>query len=317
MPLDAAQRAAIVAFVDERRARGVTRDEACRLAGVSARSYNRWRLVLQRHGVRALSAKSSRPKRTRSPWKRREVAARIEHLRGSLPLGKEKLAVLLRREGITVSASTIGRVLTDLVARGRVTPCGHHRRLRQRHRRAIARAHARRKRRGERATSPGHLIQVDTLHEYSRGERRLHFSAVDPITRYAHASLHRNLSSSVAAAFLRDCLATWPHPIRSVQVDNGSEFKGAFERACRDLDLDLVTIPPASPKSNAHVERLQRTFREEHYAFEGPSLDLAQANHSLRDYLTYYNHHRPHKSLGMRTPIEYAHAWNPPTSQRS
>lgn len=124
-------------------------------------------------------------------------------------------------------------------------------------------------------------------------------------------------SAQTASQFLRDCLARWPHKVTSVQVDNGSEFMGAFEKACLELGLELITIPPASPKSNAHVERLQRTFREEHYAFEDPTLDIKQANESLLDYLQFYNHQRPHKSLGMRTPMEYAHAWNPETGQRS
>ena len=36
--------------------------------------------------------------------------------------GKRKLAVLLRREGIDVSVSMVGRILTKLMARGVVTP---------------------------------------------------------------------------------------------------------------------------------------------------------------------------------------------------
>jgi hypothetical protein len=37
-------------------------------------------------------------------------------------VGKRKLAVLLRREGIDVSVSMVGRILTKLMARGVVTP---------------------------------------------------------------------------------------------------------------------------------------------------------------------------------------------------
>lgn len=125
VPPDAAYRASVVEFVDDHRARDLTRDETCKLAGVSARSYTRWRKTLKLHGVRALAARSSRPKSGRMPWKQREIAERVEELRQRLPLGKEKLAWLLAREGLVVSASTGVRVLTKLVARGRVQACGH------------------------------------------------------------------------------------------------------------------------------------------------------------------------------------------------
>ena len=48
---------------------------------------------------------------------------KIERLRADHPMwGKRKLAVLLRREGIDVSVSMVGRILTKLMARGVVTP---------------------------------------------------------------------------------------------------------------------------------------------------------------------------------------------------
>ena len=160
------------------------------------------------------------------------------------------------------------------------------------------------------------LVQIDTLHERSQPSHHCrHFSAIDPITRYAHAHLSHQASSSAAASFLRDCLERWPHPISSIQVDNGSEFMGAFERVCSERGVELVTIPPATPKPNAHVERLQPTFRDEHYAFEPPALALTEANTHLASYLHSYNHHRPHHALHLQTPIEYAQGWNPPTSQ--
>lgn len=311
VPSDALRRAQLVAWIDERRTRGMLRDHACRIAGVSPRSYTRWRSIISRHGVRALAAKSSRPHRPRLPSKRRLVAEDIERVRGQHPVGKEKLVILLAQEGIHVSASTVGRVLHELTKRGIIQPIGAKRRHNQWRRTNAKRAYARRKRPGEHPTGPGSLVQLDTLHEYSNQTRRIHFSAIDPSNRYAHAKLTTTASSSNAKAFLEECLATWPHPITSLQVDNGSEFKGHFERACQDLNLELVTIPPASPKSNGKVERLQRTFRDEHYAYEPPNLNLAQANEHLRTYLTFYNYRRPHHALALRTPMTYHQDRNP------
>lgn len=310
-PPEALRRARIVAWIDERRARGVTRVEACRLLGVSTRSYDRWRAKLRRYGLRALADRSSRPHNTRRPTLRRLVMPEVERLRKQHPLGKEKLALLLARDGVNVSASTVGRVLAELKERGVITPVGYARRRSGKQRRSIKRYHARRRRHGERAQAPGELVQLDTLHEYSDQYRRIHFTAVDPITRFAHARLYSTASSRNAKAFLEECLRLWPHPITSLQVDNGSEFKGDHERACQQLGIELITIPPATPKANAKVERLQRTFREEHYAHEPPALTLSEANSHLRSYLDFYNQRRPHKSLAYQTPMTYTHSRTP------
>ena len=311
VPLEAARRASLVRWIDGRRRLGLTCEDACHLAGVSPRSYYRWRTVLRRHGVRALADRSSRPHTARIPVKRRQVAVHVERLRKQYPLGKEKLAVLLAREGITVSASTVGRVLDELMRRAVIQPIGYNRRQGRNRRRASARVHARRKHRHERAQQPGQLVQLDTLHEHSNEVKRIHFTAVDPITRFAHAKLVPSASSRYARLFLEECLAIWPHPIRSLQVDNGSEFKGHHELACQELGIELVTIPPASPKTNGKVERLNRTFRDEHYAFEPPHLDLDEANNHLGTYLDYYNRLRPHKALNNQTPISYTQPRNP------
>jgi len=311
VPSDALRRAQIVAWIDERRARGMTRIDACRLVGVSTRSYDRWRRTLRLSGVRALAAHSSRPHTPRTPTVRRAVTEHVERLRRAYPVGKEKLALMLASEGVTVSASTVGRALRDLVNRGVIQPIGHARRRSRNLRQGSERFHARRKRPGERATAPGQLVQIDTLRERSHDKVRIHFSAIDPTTRFVHARLYSSASSRNATAFLRECLNIWPHPITSLQVDNGSEFKGHHETACHELGLELITIPPRTPKANGKVERLQRTFRDEHYAFEPPTLTLQQANQHLDTYTTFHNHQRPHKALAMQTPNQYAQHWNP------
>jgi putative transposase len=313
VPPEARTRALMVAWVDERRERGLTRDHACRILGLSPRTYTRWRAILRRDGVRALAGHRT-PTRKRDPWKRREVREAVERLRQRHPCGKDKLTILLAREGLVVSASTVGRVLRELMARGRIQRLGWRPQRRWRSRRA--RPHARRQRPFERAQQPGELIQIDTLHEYSTLEARYHFSAVDPTRKFAHARLYQRASSRAAEGFLRECLERWPERIRSIQVDNGSEFRGEFERACADLGIELVTIPPSRPQRNGCVERLQRTFRDEHYAYEPASLDLEGANAHLDAYLHYYNHERPHRALRLKTPMAYAHPRNPhPTGQ--
>lgn len=62
-----------------------------------------------------------------------------------------------------------------------------------------------------------------------------------------------------------------PFPIRSMQVDGGSEFRDEFEQACRDLGIPRYVLPPEKPRYNGCVERANGTSRYEFYPFyEGP-----------------------------------------------
>jgi len=46
---------------------------------------------------------------------------------------------------------------------------------------------------------------------------------------------------------------------RVLQIDGGAEFKANFERACHALGIQLLVLPPRSPRLNGHVERAHRT----------------------------------------------------------
>lgn len=73
-------------------------------------------------------------------------------------------------------------------------------------------------------------MQIDTLYETSQIRPRVHFTAIDPVQRFVHAKLAASAKSHHAEGFLRDVIARWPHPVTSIQVDNGSEFIGRWRR---------------------------------------------------------------------------------------
>ena len=54
-----------------------------------------------------------------------------------------------------------------------------------------------------------------------------------------------------------------PFAVKAVQVDGGSEFMAQFEEACRQRGIRLFVLPPRPPKLNGHVERAQRTHKDE------------------------------------------------------
>jgi transposase InsO family protein len=113
-------------------------------------------------------------------------------------------------------------------------------------------------------------------------------------------------TAEAAERFLRRVLvshfreAGWP--IERVLTDRGSEFKGAFDAACRALGIRHTRTQPRHAWTNGFVERLQGTILHEHWRVEFRRryfTRLAQLQHSLDGFLRFYNHERPHH--GYRT----------------
>jgi hypothetical protein len=66
-----------------------------------------------------------------------------------------------------------------------------------------------------------------------------------------------------------------PFQIAGIQIDGGSEFKAEFETYCEKKKLELFVLPPYSPKLNGAVERMQRTYEEEHHQCPDDALHLS------------------------------------------
>jgi len=277
----------------------------CRHFGISPDTFYRWR---RRYDPRRLQGleddpRTRRPRRVRQPQTPVDVVERIRALRAQYPRwGKEKLAVLLRREGIRISPSTIGRILQRLKARGAIIEP----RPRRRSHLWRPRPHAQRIPKGYPVRRPGDLVQVDTLDvEILPGLRRKQFTARDMVSRFDVVEAYSRATAQTATAFLEQLVQRMPFPVRALQIDGGSEFHGAFEAACAARGLPLFVIPPHSPKLQSYVERAQRTYREEFYQVWEVDPDLETHRAQLQEWAHIYNTIRPHKHLGYLTPLEY------------
>jgi putative transposase len=234
------------------------------------------------------------------------LAERVLALRRQYPRwGKDKLVVLLRREGRVVSTSMVGRILRRLKQRGvLVEPRPN--RDRTARARSWSRPYAVRKPRDWPVERPGHLVEVDTLEVRPvPGVVVKHFTARDVISRWDVLEAHGRATSLVAAQFLETLLSRMPFPVRALQVDGGSEFAAAFEDACQQRGLKLFVLPPRSPKLNGAVERAQRSHTEEFYEVTPSSFQIAQLNQELLHWERTYNTVRPHQALGYRTPQQF------------
>lgn len=87
-----------------------------------------------------------------------------------------------------------------------------------------------------------------------------------------------------------------------VRSDNGLVFTSrSYRRLIRSYGLKQEFITPHIPQQNGMVERLIRTLKEQcvhRHRFE----TIQHANRVIGDWVSFYNHRRPHQALRMQTP---------------
>lgn len=297
-----------LAMLDWHRAHGENVALTARHHGFSRPTVYRWLARFERSRLESLEDRSSRPRRRRHhAWTPAQAAA-VRRLRARYPAwGKEKLAVLLRREGLRLSVSMTGRILAALRRRGMLPE-----RVRQRVTRALRqrRPHAIRKPAGYRVSAPGDLVELDTVEiEVAPGRRVKQFTARDLVSRWDVVDLVPRATAAAAERFLDTLTARLPVRLHALQVDGGSEFMAEFEASCARRGLRLFVLPPRSPKLNGAVERANRTHAEEHHAFAYGDDNLVRRQRALLHWEHTYNHVRPHQALGYLTPAEFLAHW--------
>jgi transposase len=243
----------------------------CRHFDISPQTFYRWKRRSDPYDLTTLEDESRRPDRVRQPQTSSAIVERILGLRTRYPRwGKDELVVLLQREELRVSTSTVGRVLKRLKDRGvLVEPLN------------VRLAKAARKRRWK----PRYAMRKPTGYRVERLQIRLQsddvrcqYSARDAISRWDCSHAYRRATSFTADCFLEYMERKFPFPIRSIQIDGGSEFKKHFEQDCRDRSIHLFMTPPRSPKLQGYVERSNRTHREEFYEVEDIVIRLDEHN---------------------------------------
>lgn len=274
---------------------------------ISRRTLFRWQAALQKaHGkLEGLNAFSTAPKNRRKrivPSSLCEciIAFRKEHPR----LGKDKLYALLKREGYRMSASTIGRILSDLKKQGRLSASIRYS-LSGKTGRLIE--HVVKRKKKLRRPQGYRVLEIDTVVRFIDGVKRYILTGIDTEKRIAFAAAYTNHGSRSAADFLEKARMVLPDCPNALQTDNGSEFALYFSQAVSEQRLTHFHTYPRSPKMNAHVERFNRTLDEEFLRCNKSLLrdDVPSFNEKLIDWLLWYNGERPHYALGQISPFHF------------
>ena len=165
-----------IKVLDWHRFHGSNTSLTARHFGIGRMTLYRWLKRFRHCGIIGLNEYSRRPKNVRKPTTAWDIMSRTVQLRKQYPAwSKHKLKVLLEREGLKVSASTVGRILKR---RGLIN-----RKVSQKRRKAALRPKARFPK-GLRISEAGDMVQMDTRHIMLPGGRRFYqFTAIDVLTK--------------------------------------------------------------------------------------------------------------------------------------
>jgi putative transposase len=130
------------------------------------------------------------------------------------------------------------------------------------------------------------------------------FFVIEVSTRYVHVlgvTAPGRRADQAAGTQPADRPADAHRPVPVPDPGPAGQFTAAFDMALSGAGIEVVKIPPGSPRANAFAERRVRTVRAEltgQMLITGPRHPRAV----LDRHATHYNHHRPHRATNLRPP---------------
>lgn len=251
--------------------------------GVSPGTISKWRKRAVKVGLHPIPTRSSRPKHSPRALNRKLVALIIDK-RIALNRSAEVVHKSLSEDGVVVSLMSVKRTID----RAHLT----------RKRSPWKRYHAFTPR--PYADAPGALVQADTVHLAVHGKTVLYvFTCIDVYSRWAYARVYTKANTRTAAQFIKQAQVAAPFLFRCIQTDNGSEFSTHFTE-CIGVRHRHTRVRQSN--DNAHIERFNRTLREE--CLDALPVNLNVMNRHLPTYLKHYVETRHHFGINLQKPIQ-------------
>jgi transposase InsO family protein len=162
---------------------------------------------------------------------------------------------------------------------------------------------------------PGHPFIADERQTSKEITTQLGYdyfhAIVDDHSRLAYGELLADTRAPTVTAFTERALRWFERSgiaVRRVMTDGAWSYR--HNRSLRDLlqarGVRHIITPPYTPRWNGKVERFHQTMDRE-WARGQLYRTSSARNRALPHWLRYYNHRRPHSSLGGHPPISRAH----------
>lgn len=237
------------------------------------------------------------PHKTPDSVRDRIVQLRHDLVEQGWDAGSDTIGELLTREGIHVSRTTIWRILHDA---GLITAAP-----KKRPKSSFSRFVA---------DQPNELWQSDTTHwSLADGTPVEIIGWLDDHSRFlTHISAHKVANGSVVTDTFLHAASQHGFPAATL-TDNGNIFttrfaggrhartsKNAFETLLSLHGITQKNGRPYKPTTQGKIERFWQTLKRHLDAHPQDTLD--ELNAHLRRFQDHYNHVRPHRSLGRKTP---------------
>jgi len=271
----------------------------------------RWKKIYidSNRDIASLSVGSTRPKNTRKRYIDDKVLKEIKRLRLEVipNMGKEKIKIYLDKycnDNMvnTISESTIGRIIKDKKIYATRKNIRHNGTIIEtsRIKRKI------RKPKDMRISSPGDLVEVDTVIRWDYDVRRYIITATDVYTKKSFAYSYRQHSSHNTKDFMSKLEKYFPFQIKSIQTDNGSEFCKYFEQYLQDNNIIHYHNYKGQPYRQGNIERFNRTIQDEFIDWNTIFLEHDDIfNEKLNNWIEFYNNKRIHWSIDFKTPNQF------------
>jgi transposase InsO family protein len=297
--LGVSNRKAIITAVTVQR---LSQGQAARQFGVSKSWVSKVMARYRAQGEQAFEAASRRPHRSPTALPEQVVQAIVAErdrlTAAGLDAGAETISWHLRARGITVARTSIHRTLvrsSKVIADPRKRPRSSYTRFE--------------------ADLPNECWQSDFTHyPLSTGTDSEIITWLDDHSRMAlHISAHTRVTGTTVLTTFRTTIAEHGCPA-STLTDNGMVYtvryasrkvrggRNAFEHELATLGITQKNGRGNHPQTQGKVERFQQTLKKWLKAQPNQPATITDLNTLLNEFQQLYNHHRPHRGIGRRTP---------------
>lgn len=201
--------------------------DVSRVCPHSIRSLKRWKKAFQKHGMKGLIPKSTKPN-TQPKETPIRIKEEIISLRNETKVCAKKLHWKLKKRDLIVPVSTIGKILRDegLVKKYRV--------------KKVKYKHIKVER------QPGELVEIDVKHVPGpiKGVQYQQYTAIDTASRWRHLEIFDEETSFNSIEFLKIVMNKFPYKIHAIKTDNHSTFTNYYIGTNKRSDMTVKTIHP-------------------------------------------------------------------------